>query len=48
MDKFGLKTSKSRKELLQDYRNFTQDKKVKLLRERKVDEPTEDDSATTE
>jgi DNA sulfur modification protein DndB len=43
LDKFGLKTSKSRKELLQAYRDFTQDKKVKLLRERKVDEPTDDE-----
>jgi len=43
LDKFGLKTLKTRKELLLQYRNVTQDKKVKLLRERKVDEASENE-----
>jgi len=36
LDKFGLKSSIGRRQLLQDYRNLTQDRKMKLL---SVDRP---------
>lgn len=41
LDKLQLKTKPSRRDLLKNYRELTQDKKMKLLRGAKADDPTE-------